>query len=132
PAPPNIAAFQRGTVDAAQVSVDCGFVDCGATTHDPHHVITFRDREFISTDPTSTIALTIVTYGVTTGTIFDADMEINSAQYSISVVRPTPAGSYDLQSIITHEAGHFFGLAHSQVEGAAMDAFYPPGRPITL
>jgi MYXO-CTERM domain-containing protein len=129
---PNITAFDDGTVDAALVAVDCGFVQCGPTVHDSHHVITFRDKEFVSNDPTSTIALTIVTYGVTSGTIFDADMEINTAQYSISVVRPTPSGSYDLQSIITHEAGHFLGLAHSQVDGAAMDAFYPPGRPITL
>jgi hypothetical protein len=123
---PNIFAYESGTVDAALVSTDCGLVECGPTIHDAHHVITFRDSSWSSTDPANTLALTIVTYGVSSGTIFDADIEINSSQHPISVADPLPANAYDLRSILTHEAGHFFGLAHSQEASAVMYAYYRP------
>jgi hypothetical protein len=34
---------------------------------------------------------------------------------------------YDLQSILTHEVGHFIGIAHSPDPGAVMFASYAPG-----
>jgi MYXO-CTERM domain-containing protein len=44
---------------------------------------------------------------------------------------PPPSGypynTYDLQAILTHEAGHFLGLAHSVDTSAIMYAFYSPG-----
>jgi MYXO-CTERM domain-containing protein len=123
---PNVFGFESGTVDAALVSTDCGLIQCGPTVHDTHHVITFRDSSWSSNDPVNTLALTIVTYGVTSGTIFDADIEINSAQHAISTANPLPATAYDLRSILTHETGHFFGLAHSQDTNAVMYAYYRP------
>lgn len=123
---PNIEGYEIGTVDAALVAVDCGLVQCGPTVHDTNHVITFRDSSWTSDDPANTLALTIVTYGVTSGTIFDADIEINTAQNTISAANPPPPNAYDLRSILTHEAGHFFGLAHSQETSAVMYAYYHP------
>jgi hypothetical protein len=128
---PNVFGYESGTVDAALVSTDCGLIQCGPTVHDTHHVITFRDSSWTSNDPVNTLALTIVTYGVSSGTIFDADIEINSGQHTISTANPLPAGAYDLRSILTHEAGHFFGLAHSQNLNAVMYAYYRP-ESITL
>jgi hypothetical protein len=129
---PDIHVEFAGTVDSDVVTTDCGLIQCGPHVHDTHHVITFRGQSWNSTDPLSTLALTIVTFGATSGTIFDADTEINTSQWNISVADPLPPDAYDLRSILTHEAGHFLGLAHSQDSEAVMYALYHPGGAITL
>jgi hypothetical protein len=53
-------------------------------------------------------------------------MEVNSTQH-LSVEDPVPPTAYDLQSIVTHEAGHFLGLAHSLVPTSTMVAQYTSG-----
>jgi hypothetical protein len=73
------------------------------------------------------LALTTVTYGVNSAEIYDADIEINTAQHTLSAQEPPPAGAFDLQAVLTHEAGHFYGLAHAPGSGAIMFAFYKPG-----
>jgi MYXO-CTERM domain-containing protein len=81
-------------------------------------------------------AVTVVWHNTTTGEILDADMMINDRMASRfnaggpyadcpdttgcpegSTGDPGPA---DLRSIITHEAGHFIGIGHSNVEDATM------------
>jgi hypothetical protein len=78
------------------------------------------------------LALTTVTYDTTTGGIYDADMEINASMPITA--GPLGQASFDLQSILTHEVGHFLGLDHSnkgQAEdcrgGATMCPTYHPG-----
>jgi MYXO-CTERM domain-containing protein len=110
---------------------DCGLVQCDPTVHDSLHVIVFDDAAWPHNDPNNTLALTTVTYGVDSGQIYDADMEINTAEHSITATEPPPAGSYDLQAILTHEAGHFFGLAHATSATPIMYARYQPGA-VTL
>ncbi|HEY3593083.1 MAG TPA: matrixin family metalloprotease, partial [Polyangiaceae bacterium] len=59
------------------------------------------------------IALTTVSFGKTSGRIYDADIEINGLNtITTDATRDTVTG-YDLQSILTHESGHFMGLAHA-------------------
>ena len=91
------------------------------------HTIMFRDDAWPHSDEYNTLALTTVTFDTDTGEILDADMEINTKQHSIVTTTPVPSGSYDLESIITHEAGHFLGLAHTPDDSAVMYALYKPG-----
>ena len=76
------------------------------------------------------LAVTIVWHNTSTGEIFDADMLIND---QLAIPEENTGGPYancpdegcedpdaDLASIITHEAGHFIGLGHSDVEDSTM------------
>jgi hypothetical protein len=116
-APPSIRVLDRGPVVCDEVEYN----DPNAA-QSPHvggnaNIIVFRDADWEksneSVDPKSTLALTTVTFSRSTGEIFDADIEVNSAKL-LSAADPVSPESYDLQSILTHEAGHFFGLAHSR------------------
>ena len=83
----------------------------------------FRDDAWPYNDPINTIALTSTSVDLDTGRILDADVEINSFGTKITDSN-TNAGA-DLESIVTHEAGHFLGLAHSSVPTATMARSYP-------
>ncbi len=93
------------------------------------HVIIFYDKDWpYPEDTVNTLGLTTITFDPDTGEIYDADMAINSGpNIPLSVGDPVPDGGYDLQSIITHEAGHFLGMAHSPDPNATMYAQYEPG-----
>jgi hypothetical protein len=121
---PNVQAYDNGPVSAEAASTDCGLVMCDPTFHDPQHVIVFRDDTWPHNDSANTLALTTVTYGVDSAEIFDADIEVNSAMYQLTLDDPPPLNTYNLQAILTHEAGHFFGLAHATDTGSIMYAFY--------
>lgn len=85
----------------------------------------YRDDKWPYVGGNSTLALTTITFEVPTGKILDADVEINSFKIDLTT---DGAGGNDLQSIVTHEAGHFLGLAHSMVKTATMNAQYSPGQ----
>jgi MYXO-CTERM domain-containing protein len=113
-------------------ATDMGPVDCGRVQYyqdrPNQHVIAFRDDMWPHDDPNNTVGLTTLTFDVTTGEIFDADMELNSSQHILSV-GGVPTGGLDLQSVITHEAGHFLGLAHADQTNAIMFAHYRGDSP---
>jgi hypothetical protein len=76
-----------------------------------------------------TLGLTITTYylpsgGNPYGQIFDADMELNN---NVSWSNTGASASFDIQSVVLHEAGHFLGLAHSTATNAIMYPSIPPG-----
>jgi hypothetical protein len=75
----------------------------------------FRDDAWPYQDDGRTLALTLVTFNVKTGEIYDADVEVNSHAAPLS--RESGA---TLAEIATHEAGHVYGLAHSNETGAIM------------
>lgn len=91
------------------------------------NVVMFDDGKWPHPNAASTLALTTVTYDPQTGEILDADLEINSANEKLTVSGAVPPGGYDLESIVTHEAGHFIGFAHSPDPKATMYATYTPG-----
>jgi MYXO-CTERM domain-containing protein len=98
---------------------------CDAVAHD---VIVFDDDVWPFNDAVNTLALTTVTFGVDDGRIFEAYTEVNSAQKQLTIAEPPPPGSpaYDLRAILTHEAGHFLGIAHATSTSAVMYAYYQP------
>jgi hypothetical protein len=86
------------------------------------NIIMFRDDDWPYSGSSTTIALTTLTFDVATGEILDADIEVNSADMDLSIGDNDVTS--DLQSILTHETGHFLGLAHSREPTATMNANY--------
>jgi hypothetical protein len=127
---PNVQAYDDGPVSVEAGANDCGIHPCDPSVHDSLHVIIFDDTSWPFDDPNNTLAMTTVTYGVDSGEIYDADVQINTWQHAITATEPPQPNSttYDLQSILTHEAGHFFGLAHATSTTPIMYAQYQPGR----
>jgi len=111
---PSVEGFDDGPLASAPDASDCINSDsCDPFTHD---VIVFDDDGWPYDDNTANpLALTTVSYGVKDGRIFEAKTEINSAEYAFTTATSSDAGNdaYDLQSVLTHEAGHFLGLAHA-------------------
>jgi hypothetical protein len=89
------------------------------------NVILFQDDSWPHGGGGSTLALTTVTYNVDTGEIYDADMELNSANVAFTTDDKTV--KFDLASIAQHETGHFLGLSHSTTGSATMYSDYSPG-----
>lgn len=110
---------------------DLGPVDCGEVSYNQNganqNVIVFRDDNWPHNDSNNTLALTTVTFNPDTGEIYDADMEINTHDQRVTLNDPIPPDGYDFASIVTHETGHFLGLAHSGDNRATMFANYTPG-----
>jgi hypothetical protein len=126
-------AWQNALCPGTQDHPSLTFFDLGPVACDQHeynqdqsnaNIIMFRDDAWPYTNSANTLALTTVTFNVDDGEIYDADMEVNG---TVPLTTSLPA-QYDLQSIMTHEAGHFLGLAHSLDPSATMFAKYTAGE----
>ncbi|HYQ46130.1 MAG TPA: matrixin family metalloprotease [Polyangiaceae bacterium] len=105
---------------AGYVSCDRHEVMCeNAAKND--NVIMFHDQTWVT--PDSQYGVTTRTGSKSSGLIVDADIEINSKDYSF---KSDPGGmmSISLPFVLTHEIGHFLGLAHSPSGDALMFATY--------
>jgi hypothetical protein len=91
------------------------------------NVVLFQDDNWKYRGIDGTLAKTSVTYNDETGEIYDADIEVNTANNTVTITDDTPKIQYDLQAIMTHEVGHFIGIAHSPDPAAVMFASYSPG-----
>jgi hypothetical protein len=121
---PNVTAVDNGPVSAATVAAECGSTPCDPSLPGAYHLVVFRDDGWEYDDPANTLALTTVTYEVDSAVLFNAEIEINSHDHMLTTTEPPPPGSFDLQTILTHEAGHFLGLAHATKETSVMYAYY--------
>lgn len=84
--------------------------------------IHFRDAEWTHDDGDESLALTNHRYGKHTGFIEFADIEINTATTPFAV--SADEAGLDLETVVTHEVGHYIGLAHSNVRGSIMAPRY--------
>jgi hypothetical protein len=91
------------------------------------NVVLFEDNDWKYRGIDGTLAKTSVTYNDVTGEIYDADIAINAAYNEITITDDPAKARTDLQAIVTHEVGHFIGLAHSPAPDAVMNAEYAPG-----
>ncbi|MCB9893952.1 MAG: matrixin family metalloprotease [Planctomycetes bacterium] len=71
-------------------------------------------------------AVTITTFDTTNGQITDADMELNDRDFTWDTLGPAGTtgviGRAMIENVVTHEAGHFFGLDHAFNAQATMYA----------
>lgn len=91
------------------------------------NVVLFQDDNWNYRGIDGTLAKTSVTYNDETGEIYDADIEVNAANNTITITDNPAKIEYDLEAILTHEVGHFIGIAHSPESSAVMFASYSPG-----
>ncbi len=105
-----------------------GTVACDAASYDPEgpnaNLVVFRDDRW-PYGAGAALALTTVTYSLSTGAIRDADVELNGVNNRFTI--SDEGADSDLESVLTHEFGHVLGLSHTDVEGATMVRDYVPG-----
>jgi len=113
-------------------SSDCDVAQYNQQGGNVNTIVFVDDWEAREYDP-SAYAYTTVWHNTRTGDIYDADMEINEGRGPYGVC-PEPDGCtsgdmVDLQDVVTHEAGHYFGLAHTPDDAhATMAASAPEGE----
>jgi hypothetical protein len=113
---------------------DYGAVECNVPeynqTNPNANVVMFRDDGWNKDyDAFNTLALTTLSYNTENAQIYDADIEIDSAEWNFVVSEgPIDESEVDLQAVVTHEVGHFLGLSHSNNAAATMWASYYGGE----
>ncbi|CAN5917250.1 hypothetical protein BH11MYX4_BH11MYX4_64630 [soil metagenome] len=127
----NAASCSASGTTVGITTSNLGAVNCAEVRYNQNgpnqNVIVFRDDKWPYSDPNNTLGLTTVTFNADTGEIYDADMEINASGKNLTTSTIVPANGFDLLSVITHEAGHFLGLAHAIDAKSTMYASYRPG-----
>lgn len=117
--PPSIAATEAFGLTGCMLAE---YSRTGANAN----VVLFRDGDWPYADSEDALGLTTVSFDSVTGQIFDADIEVNST-VPLSSTDKVASEHYDLLSILTHEVGHFLGLAHSQDPDAVMRMSFDSG-----
>ena len=87
-----------------------GFVSANPLVTDGTSVIGFMSRP----DLDRVLGMAFFEYDLNTGVIHSSDVFLNST-FDWSVAANGEAGRFDVQSVMTHELGHFLGLGHSAI-----------------
>jgi hypothetical protein len=119
PGPPNIHVQNLGPILCDRVEYNSAAGNA--------NVIVFRDATWTHPDGPHNIALTTVTFNTKTGEIYDADIEVNTHGFPFTLSDNLEDVQTDLLSVMTHEAGHFLGLAHAEDANATMWPNYTAG-----
>ncbi len=108
-----------------------GPITCDASEYNPDkgnaNIVVFRQDSWPYVGGQDALGLTSVHFEAATGTIWDSDIEVNAVDATLSVGDPVPANAVDLDSLLTHEAGHLLGLAHTTDKSATMFPGYTEG-----
>ncbi|MCA9672057.1 MAG: matrixin family metalloprotease [Myxococcales bacterium] len=73
-------------------------------------------------------ALTVIVYNADSGEIIDADIDLNGHDFFWTTTDDKTKSATDVQNVVTHEAGHLIGFAHSSVPEATMFGATPQGE----
>lgn len=104
--------------------ITCDISEYNSTKRNAN-IVMFRDDAWPYPGAEDALAFTHLQFDADTGELWDADLEINSFEFQFSSGDPVAAN--DLDSMLTHEAGHMLGLAHTHVKDATMFAHYQEG-----
>lgn len=122
------AASCTGGKPSISVQVQ-GPISCDASEYNKDrgnaNIVVFRD-EWPYVGGEDALGLTRLRFNPDTGEIYDSDIEVNSVTELLSVGDPSP-NAVDLDSLLTHEAGHLLGLAHTREPLATMLSGYKLG-----
>lgn len=106
-----------------------GPIACDASEYNPTqknaNIVVFRDKEWPYIGGEDALGFTHLRFDPKTGELWDADIEINAVAEPYSIGEPVTGA--DLDSVLTHEAGHLLGLAHTLAKDATMFSSYTPG-----
>lgn len=120
---PNISGIVSGTAQGPNTTIS-------AHAQDGTNLICFVccSNDFGSGG--DTLAITYTSFDSSSGIISDADILFNPADDLLANGAVCPTGKIcgDLQTIATHEIGHFYGLDHSAVTSAVMYPFAPSSQ----
>ena len=87
--------------------------------------IYFRDEEWThAADSADVLAATGLAFGMKRGIVSYADIEINTFEGKFSLDDEQVPNAVDFQAVLTHEVGHYIGLAHSKDPESIMAARY--------
>ncbi len=120
-AAPNVSSAVSGVVQGAETSIT------SASASDGSNLICFVCSSNAFGSGGDTLAVTLTSFNTSSGQITDSDLLFNPADDFLTNNATCPSGATcaDLQTVATHEIGHFFGLDHSGVTSAIMFPFAP-------
>lgn len=137
----SIAPWEQVSCSGTRLGIDIGVLadvstctqvlyrDDGANVNTLMFVDDWGEREY---DPAA-FAVTTVWHRRSTGEILDVDMEVNELRGPFGICPPEGCLDdrlVDLQNVLTHELGHYLGLAHTTDPNATMFASAVAGETI--
>ena len=114
---PSISIQVKGPIscDASEYSMD----------HKNANIVVFRDPwPYVGGE--DALGLTRLRFNPDTGELYDSDIEVNAVTEPLSADGSDP-NAVDLDSLLTHEAGHLLGLGHTRDTNATMFPGYKLG-----
>jgi hypothetical protein len=119
-----------GAPPSLQVNV-MGTIECGTAEYNSKgrnaNIVTFREQDWPYPGSQDALALTHPMFQLDgNGAIYDSDIEINAFGYDFDPTGADPSKA-DLDSVLTHEVGHWLGLDHATDSEATMFSPFPGG-----